>query len=293
MVSVSDYIVVVKDIATDQYWAAFVDAVFARIPEPIDFVRTADDCAVMMWRAIVQGDQSAFYTAFDFVGSRRPSKQSDWISNNLLLLAVLCGYGKFGVGKQWLEQVVTARGTDGSDEEQAITATLTNILYTQTEDIRNIAALAIVYKHIVGIPIIDGQYIVDAYKELMERDVSDSRSLFLRNISIIAIYVIVRTKGLIDPSRLQRLELFAQRMERFVHASAFSIWIGLVMAVGCISIWLLLEYLHADTRQADLIDRILGVFGATVGSVMPFLLAKKKIVANLQRFLSWCFHLPK
>lgn len=240
--------------------------------------------------AISRNDREAFEQAYGHLSRREPSKEADWIYNDILLFSFLIGVKNFRVDTSWMKSTLDFRIQNTSDELKLISQTLLDILEENYESKNNHFPLVVVAKFLLNLPQSDQDRLNATYENLVQDRYPAFDSSLLKIVNSRAIDVIVLSKGLIDYEKWKGLEDFTGRFIMETHKLAYRIVRSgfiLLLAPIVYSIYRILTSLTPIDSQGGWITTIsllLGSIPIIVGILSP----PKRMVKKVQQFM-WRF----
>jgi hypothetical protein len=282
---------------SDHYARAFIDflmgsKVSAREPSSGE---TANDLGVMAFRAIQENDRARFDEAYERISGRRPSPESDWLYNDLLLFALAVGVVKFGSDADWLVDALRTRANSTEGESQLIARTLSDAVNGNFESTNNHGPLLIVVKHILDMPLGSPEYVNSIFRQLVLGPFPPHESSFLNVISLRAADAIVLSKDLGDLERRLATDRFLASFEVRIEQVASVLWVVLTVVAIAATAYFGYRYLNAPKQERGTFETILALLpllGLPGVGVLGLFWKRRQIEAWLKRRLLRFFGHP-
>jgi len=297
VVSLAERSEYLRQFGSDRYARAFIDflmggKISAHSPSSGE---TANDLGITAFRAIQENDRASFDEAYQRISGRRPSPESDWLYNDLLLFALAVGVVQFGSDADWLGDALRTRVKSTEGESQLIARTLADAINGNFDSTNNHGPLLIVVKHILGMPLGSSQYVNAVYRQLTQSPFPAYESSFLNVISLRATDAIVLSKELENTERRLATERFLASFDVRIEQIAFVLWVGVTAVVSAAAVYFGYRYLDAPKQgrgSFEIILALLPLLGLPGIGVLGLFWKRRQIEAWLKRQLLRFFNHP-
>lgn len=286
MVSLAKRSEYLRQFDSDHYARAFVDFLIGKrvSAHELSGEGTANDLAVIAFRAIQENDQAGFSGVYKRISGRRPGPDSDWLYNDLLLYALAVGVVKFGSDAEWLKEALQTRITNTEGESELIARTLLDAVNGNFDSANNYGPLLIVVKHAVNVPLGTSQYVNSIYRQLTEHPFPPHESSFLNAVSLRAADAIILSKELGNLKRQLATDTFVETFRRKIRTLAFLSWLLLLALVVAGTTYFGYRYLTVPEKTQGVIEKILDLWPFLgVPSLLAIVASKQKIEVWLTR----------
>lgn len=232
------------DKASDVYTTTLSDFIFNRVINlPNDtLLSDANNIALFALAAIQKNNKNDFEKIYSIIGKRKPSDDSDWIHNDILIFSITLGVKKFKLNSEWLLNVLEKRKTRIISENSRITQTFIDVTNNNYENRENLQPLMVVYCHFLDIPFSNEEYINSTFSSFLFNTSSYGKSAFIDVINKGAIFFLFSSKGLLDPYTEKQKEVFIGRFKEKVRLLAFLYWLLILALSLALTIWLFTLY---------------------------------------------------
>ena len=127
--------------------------------------------------SLVNTKKKIFISVLDDFKNRKPTKNSAYIYDDLLIFALICGCSNYDISHKWLENILNLRKTPTVESKQ-ILITFKNIISSNYASFDNNFSIILVYLSLCNIKMINNFYLKNAFNSVYYRNI-DMKSDFL------------------------------------------------------------------------------------------------------------------
>lgn len=207
--------------------------------------------------SLSNNNEQKFKEFYNDFSRKKPSNESLWINDDFLIFVLILGIVRYKIDRAWIKRAISARTTQKS-EHLSINKTFSNILDDNFQSNDNLYEIVIVFQDFLNFAI-STEHLDSLYNRISNNiDLYSSKNDFLICLSMKAMDIIVKSKGLPDNKEIANLRDFVALFQKRVTTISKVIYI-LILSVIIILMFVFWKKYAEFLNAISLIFGLLGV----------------------------------
>ena len=243
----------------------------------------ASDVASLSLRCLYRSDANGFKDLYADFARRKPDADTDWIYDDFVVFALMSSVKRFRIDPTWLIDAIALRKDGKKDGSKNVPSTFISLLRGNYESREAYYQVIVTYLDLVSENKFDEARLNDLFSELWSMEFPFYSSSCLNLLSLKAIEITIRRKGLKDPRREQIVEQFLTAFSRRTKATASTIVNLLYAALIVLVAWLIYQTFEDPSGLwVTIVSSLLTIGGATLLEVFR---VRRKIIGVLTQLI--------
>lgn len=244
----------------------------------------APDVASAAIQCLQRNDSKGFASLYTEFSRRMPDADTDWIYDDFVVFALVLAVRRFQMNPTWLINAIAIRKDSKRDGRKNLPSTFISLLRGNFESDDSFYEIVVVACEVLQENRINEARLNKLFSELwgLTFPFYESSSC-LNMLSLKAIEITIRRKGLLNPEREGRVEQFLASFSQRTHMIAAVIVNLFYILLLLLGMWLTIEsYSGLSDRMISFVSGILTLLGTTV---LWFFRSRKRLTGSLTRLI--------
>lgn len=211
-------------------------------------------------KSFQEDNHKHFSENYNEFSKRKPSGESPWIHNDVLLFVIICGVIKYRLDKEWILKVLSLRPIS-TRLNKSVNITFNNLLNSNYNSNDNLFEIIIVFLDLLNLPQLGNDLLDIAYVSVSHKFNQEySKNDFAQIISLRAFDVIILSKETPDSNEIFNLRNFKNVFLKRVTLYQNLIYFNLVIILLVVNFYLIKTSENFKNYLND-ISILAGIFG--------------------------------